>query len=248
MQANMTQILAIALVFVLAGVVKGVTGMGLPTVAMGLLGLIMAPAEAAAFLILPSLITNVWQFAAGRARLPILRRTWPMLTTIFLSTWAGAGLIVANGAGQAAGWLGAALIVYAGLGLAKIRLAVPGKSESLLSPIVGATTGLVTGATGVFVIPAVPYLQALDFDKDDLVQALGASFTVSTIALAVGLATRGAFHVSAAAASTLCTLPALVGMGFGQLVRAKLDPAVFRLLFLIGLLILGADLAARAIL
>jgi len=40
-------------------------------------------------------------------------------------------------------------------------------------PLIGLATGLVTGSTGVFVIPAVPYLQALDLDKEDLVQALG---------------------------------------------------------------------------
>ena len=50
-----------ALVFTAAGVVKGVVGLGLPTLAMALLALAMAPAQAAALLVLPSLVTNVWQ-------------------------------------------------------------------------------------------------------------------------------------------------------------------------------------------
>ena len=57
--------LPIVLTFVLAGVVKGITGMGLPTVSMGVLGLLMAPADAASLLLIPSLVTNVWQFAAA---------------------------------------------------------------------------------------------------------------------------------------------------------------------------------------
>lgn len=64
----------IALTLILAGIVKGVTGMGLPTVTMGVLGLFMAPAEAAALVIIPSLLTNVWQFAAGGNRALLLRR------------------------------------------------------------------------------------------------------------------------------------------------------------------------------
>ncbi|HEY0438739.1 MAG TPA: sulfite exporter TauE/SafE family protein, partial [Xanthobacteraceae bacterium] len=56
------QIAAVAAAFVLAGLVKGVIGMGLPTVAMGLLGLAMPPAQAAALLLIPSFVTNVWQF------------------------------------------------------------------------------------------------------------------------------------------------------------------------------------------
>ena len=87
------------LVFVLAGAVKGVTGMGLPTVAIGLLGLLMTPGQAAALLIVPSLITNIWQFVAGPHRLRILRRLWLMLTAIVVATWATAGLI-ANSDGK----------------------------------------------------------------------------------------------------------------------------------------------------
>jgi uncharacterized membrane protein YfcA len=248
MPGTYSHVLSVTLIFVLAGMVKGLTGMGLPTVGMGLLGLLMAPAEAAAFLVIPSLITNVWQFFSGSHRLILLRRTWPMLFMIFLATWACAGLITGAGAGHSAAWLGAALVTYAGMGLAKVRLSVPNKYEVWLSPTVGAATGIITGATGVFVIPTVPYLQALDFDKDDLVQALGLSFTISTLALAVGLASRGAFQMMAAEASTLCTAPALLGMGIGQIVRARVDPATFRQLFLAGFLLLGGDLVACSIL
>ncbi len=242
-----TRIIFVGLIFIVAGLAKGVTGMGLPTIAMGLLSLLMPPAEAAAFIVVPSLVTNLWQFLAGRHRLLLLRRIWPMLLLICLATWAAAGLITGKGAAGATAWLGAALVGYAAIGLGKVRLSIPAKHEYWLSPAIGAATGIVTGGTGVFVIPAVPYLQAPGFDKDDLVQVLGLSFTVSTIALAGGLASRGAFHLTAAGASVLCTLPALAGMGCGQMIRARVDPATFRLLFFIGLLVLGADLMARSL-
>ena len=61
--------------FLLAGLVKGVIGMGLPTVAMGLLALALPPAEAAAILVVPSLVTNVWQLLAG-PRFAALARGW----------------------------------------------------------------------------------------------------------------------------------------------------------------------------
>jgi len=247
MDMTFLHILAVALVFTLAGLVKGVTGMGLPTVAMGLLGLLMLPADAAAMLVIPSLVTNVWQFLLGPNRLALARRTWPMLIMICLATWACAGLITGAGAAGAATWLGLALVAYAAIGLTGVRFAVSRRYEPWLSPVIGAATGLVTGATGVFVIPAVPYLQSLGFDKDDLVQVLGLSFTISTIALAAGLASHGAFHVTAAAGSVLCTLPALAGMGLGQIIRAKVNPATFRLLFFIGLMILGGELVMRSI-
>jgi uncharacterized membrane protein YfcA len=237
----------IAGTFALAGGVKGVTGMGLPTVAIGLLGLLMTPVEAAALLVIPSLVTNLWQFLAGRHRLLLLRRMWRMLLAISVATWAGAGLIAGVGATSARMFLGLTLASYAILGLSKVRMVLDGRYEGWLSPVMGAATGVVTGATGVFVIPAVPYLQALGLDKDQLVQALGLSFTVSTIALGLGLTSYGAFHVSAVGASLLCAGPALAGMFTGQAVRRKLDPETFRRVLFTGLLLLGGDLAARAV-
>jgi len=247
MQGAYAALALVALTFGFAGAVKGVTGMGLPTVAIGLLGLMMTPAEAVALLIVPSLVTNVWQFVAGRHRRLILLRTWPMLLASCIATWAGAGLLTGSGAGHAGTALGLALMIYAIVGLANVRFAVSSRVEPWLSPLIGAATGVVAGATGVFAVPAVPYLQALGLEKEDLVQALGLSFTVSTVALAAGLASHGAFHITAAGASILCTAPALVGMFFGQWIRVRADPATFRLLFLIGLLILGGDLVVRSV-
>ena len=175
----MTTALLIGATFLLAGLVKGVIGMGLPTVAMGLLALVLPPAEAAAILVVPSLVTNVWQLTTGPRFGALARRLWPMMLAIVAGTIAGAGVLAGNVAGLAKIGLGAALLVYALVGLAGIRLSVGACRESWLGPVVGATTGLVTGATGVFVIPAVPYLQAIGLEKDELIQALGLSFTVS---------------------------------------------------------------------
>jgi uncharacterized protein len=243
-----TLILLVTLTFVLAGTVKGVTGMGLPTVAMGLLGLLMAPAQAAGLLLIPSLVTNLWQFAAGPSRLALLRRMAPMLLAIGLATWLAAGFLTGADPAWATAALGLALMAYAALGFARLDVAIPKASEAWLSPLIGATTGIVTGATGVFVIPAVPYLQGLGLSKDDLVQALGLSFTASTLALAGGLASHGALHLAGSGASLLCTAPALAGMFLGQKLRAAADAQTFRRFFFLGLLLLGADLVTRGIL
>jgi hypothetical protein len=101
----------LALIFILAGIVKGVTGMGLPTVAMGLLGLLMPPAQGAALIIIPSLVTNVWQFAAGPDMRGLLMRIWPMLLAIAVVTLAAAGLLTGGFARYATTALGSVLIV-----------------------------------------------------------------------------------------------------------------------------------------
>ena len=237
-----------ALAFLIAGFVKGVIGLGLPTILIGLLSLVMAPAKAASLLIVPSFVTNVWQLASGPSFGRLARRLWPMLAGIILGALAGTGLLTGSHAGQADVGLGLLLMLYAGLGLTSVRFSVAAGAEWWLGPVVGLMTGVVTAATGVFAIPAVPYIGALGLGKDELIQALGLSFTVSTIALAAALMGGGAFHPGDAGASTAALAPVLLGMAAGGALRGRFSEKAFRRVFFWGLLLLGARLASRAVL
>ena len=234
--------LLVAVVFVLGGFVKGVVGLGLPTITMGLLSVVMLPAQAAALLVVPSLITNLWQIG-GPGFVALLKRLGTMLIGVCAGVALGAGWL--GGGAAASVGLGVALIVYAALGLLHWRLHVRPALEPWLGPLVGVATGLVTAATGVFVIPAVPYLQALGMEKDELVRALGLSFLVSTIALGASLGLGGALHGPALAGSALAVAPALLGMGAGQWLRGRVKAETFKTMFFCGLLLLGAYLAVR---
>ena len=241
-----TTMLMVFATFIVAGIVKGVTGMGLPTVAMGVLGLFMPPVLAAGLLILPSFVTNIWQLLAGPDFRAIVARLWPMMIAIAAGTLIGIRLMTAGTGVWTTSALGLCLAAYAAYSLFAKPLSVPARLESRLSPAIGLTTGLLTGGTGIFVVPAVPYIQSLGFNRDDLVQALGLSFTVSTIALAAGLASQNAFQIEHLSLSALAVLPALAGMWLGQKIRYIVSPATFRRWFLICLLILGAELFLRA--
>lgn len=228
--------------FILAGLIKGVIGLGLPTVAMGLLGLAMAPTQAAALLIIPATLTNVWQLAFGGHLQGLIKRLWPMLLMIFLGTAIGTLWIGMSGGHWVVRGLGAALLLYALSGLLLPTLHLKPCHESWLGPVCGAITGIITSATGVFVIPAVPYLQALGLSRDELVQALGLSFTVSTLALAGGLLWRGALGGGELGASLLALVPAVLGMLLGQWLRQWISEVLFKQVFFIGLGALGAHL------
>jgi uncharacterized membrane protein YfcA len=238
-------LLFIAGIFILAGFVKGVVGLGLPAISMGLLALVMPPADAASILILPTVVTNIWQMAAGPSLKPIITRLWPFMLGVICGTLAGVGWLVEGQYGAAL--LGIALALYALSGLASIRFTVSAGTEPWLGPIVGVVTGLVAAATGVFAMPAVIYLQAIGIEKEDLVQALGLSFTVSSLALAVNLASVSALNLSLGPASIGALAVACIGMWLGQILRLRLQPATFRLCFLVGLLALGLYLIARSI-
>ncbi|MBS0248456.1 MAG: sulfite exporter TauE/SafE family protein [Proteobacteria bacterium] len=229
----------------LAGLVKGVIGMGLPTVAIGLLGLMMPPAQAAALLIVPSLFSNLWQAAVGGHARELTSRLWPLFVGLCIGAAFGAVYLSHRAEGTATMWLGIALFVYALLGLFKIDFKVPARREGPIGFVCGIFTGAIAVTTGVFAIPMVPYLQGLHLDRHRLVQALGLAFTVSTVALAAALQHTGEFHADIVWPSLAALVAVLIGMRLGQWVRGRIRPETFRLCFFIGLMLLGAHLALR---
>ena len=246
MPDSSTTIVIIAFTFLLAGMVKGVIGMGLPTVAMGLLSLAIPPVQAAALLVIPSLVTNLWQLLAGPRFSALIRRFFTMMIAIVAGTLAGIGLLTGSAGPLATIALGIVLAVYGIVGLCAVRLTIPARHQCWLSPVVGLFTGVLTGATGIFVIPAVPYFNSLGLSKDELIQTLGLSFTVSTMALAAGLLLKGQFELHLATHSLLALLPALGGMFLGQQLRNRMKQEVFRHWFFAALLMLGIYMALRA--
>ena len=174
-------------VFALAGMIKGTIGLGLPAVSMGLLTMVISPFQAATLLIIPSMVTNIWQlFAEGRV-LQLIRRFWLLLIGIIVGSIWSVFPTLGHSDFNSEALLGGMLALYGVYGLFAKSMPNLSKYENWLSPIMGYLGGALTVATGVVVIPVVPYLQTLNLQRDDLVQSLGLAFTTSTICLAVFL-------------------------------------------------------------
>lgn len=226
MHGNTPLLAALAAVFFAAGLVKGISGMGLPTVAMSLLGLLMPPAAAAALTTLPALATNVAQCLGPDLR-RLVRLLWPAWLGLAAATLLAPGLDDAALARAAPRLLGAVLLAYGAWGLWRPQLPELRQYQRSAGALAGLATGFVTAATGVFVLPLVPYLQTLKLERAALVQALGLSFTVATLALALRLQASG-ITVAAQAATPLALLAAFGGLGAGRLVRDRLSGPGFQ--------------------
>lgn len=240
-------LLFIAAVFMLAGFVKGVVGLGLPTVSMGLLAVTMAPSQALAIVIVPAVITNIWQTFGGPYFLDIIRRLWPLLIGTALGIWLNRGSLTGPYAHYIPIALGILLVLYAVMGLGKFDFKIASRNEKWVGGIAGLVTGLISAATGVQVIPSMPFLQAIGMEKDELVQALGVFFTVATLALTVNLSASGLLSASTALPGAIAMGASFAGMFLGQTVRSKMPAEAFRRWFLISMIFLGIYLAGSAI-
>jgi uncharacterized membrane protein YfcA len=240
-------LLLIAAAFLLAGFIKGVIGLGLPTVSMGLLAVTMPPAHALAIVIVPAVVTNIWQTFVGPYLRDIIRRLWPLMLGTVVGIWLNAGSLTGPYARYGSIALGILLVVYAIIGLSKFSVTVARGNEKWIGAIVGLVTGLISAATGVQVIPSMPFMQAIGMEKDELVQALGVFFTVATLGLAFNLTSAGLLNASTALPGAVAMACAFAGMFIGQAVRSRLQPEAFRRWFLIAMIFLGIYLVGSAI-
>src|SRR5437763_3973380 len=244
---SLSMLIITGLVFTLAGFVKGVLGLGLPTVSVGLLAVTMPPAHALAIVIVPAIITNIWQTFVGPYLRDIIRRLWPLMLGTVIGIRLNADMLTGPYASYGTIVLGVLLVIYAIVGLTKFSFKVARKDEQWIGGIVGLITGAVSAATGVQVLPSMPFMQAIGMEKDELVQALGVFFTVATVALAFNLTSAGLLSASTALPGAVAMAAAFSGMFIGQAVRSRMQPDAFLRWFLIAMILLGLYLAGNAL-
>lgn len=238
-------------VFVLAGFVKGVVGVGMPTVAVGLLTASIGLQPALALMVVPTFITNLWQGLAGPQLKALLRRLWSYLLAATLFTCIGVALLVWIDHPLVPLILAASLIGYGTAALMKFRLQTRPEQEPVLSPSLGAMNGLLMGLTGSGTVPGVFYFDSLALGRDAMIQAMGLLFLAITAALAVTLAVvaseGGAIDRRFLALSVLCLVPSLMGIWLGTKLRHRLSEARFRQVLYLAFIAMGIVIAIRTL-
>ena len=243
---DVTTILIIV-TFLVAGTVKGVIGLGLPTVSLALLTVVIDLPTAMALLLLPSLVTNLWQALAGDHARLILQRLWPFLLLATITVWIGASALTQVDLALLSALLGILLVTYAGVNLAGLSITISPQRERWAGPLFGLVNGVLTGMTGSFVVPGVMFLQSIGLARDALIQAMGILFTLSTLALAIALQGNALLTLELGILSATALLPAILGMILGQQIRQRISEPLFRQVFFASLLMLGAYIIVSAL-
>ncbi len=241
-----TLIIVALLAYLVAGLVKGTTGLGFSTACLPFLVMAAGLKEALPLVIVPSLVSNLTVMRdAGHFR-ETVKRFWLLYSALVPGIIAGLALLDRIDGATAAAALGAVLCVYAVYALTGRQGHLAEHWERPLAAPTGFLTGLVNGVTGTQVIPLLPYMLARPLDPNRLVQAINCSFTLSSLAMAAGLSTLSLFSLEQLALSVAGIVPALGGVKLGTVLRRRLDPEVFRTLVLAVLLVLGVSLIWRA--
>lgn len=226
-------------VFFVAGVVKGLVGLGLPTITLAATSLVLPLSDMIAIISLPSIVTNVWQAVVGGKFRQIVRRQWPLMLPLMIVLYSTVWLVGRKAPQWAFLVLAAVLVTYSSLGLLRIRLRIHADLERPLAPVIGMISGFVAGLVGVPIVPLMPYLQGLDIEPVEMVQTLGVVLCATSLVLAVSLLIFGLLDGPHAIVSAMAIVPAVAGQQLGTLVRLRLSIDQFRLAIFWALLLTG---------
>lgn len=238
----------IAVTFVAAGFVKGTIGLGLPTVTLAVLTLPLGLKTTLGILVLPLLITNIWQGLTGPYLKQIITRFWPFLLSAIVSVWFGVKVLNTTRPDYLVALLGIILILNSLISFTKYRTPAPApEREKIWSVLCSGLGGLMFGMTGNFIVPGILFLQALGLKRDMMVQTLGVTFVTISTTLAVSLTSRSMMTGDMTLVSAAALAPAFLGLWLGTRYRNAISEEQFRKLFFAGLLVIGSSLLFGAI-
>jgi len=239
--------LAAAGALLLGGLVKGLLGMGLPTVAVPLLTYFLPLPVAVGLMSVPVMVSNAAQAIQSPERRPALRRLWPFMLALLIGVGAGIPLLV----GLDQRWLelvlGLVLIFFVATNVRMPDLQVPARRERASSIVVGLLSGGIGGMSNLFGPPVAMYFVSLRLPPDVFVAAVSMTFLVGTTPIYVALLGSGILDGPLLVAAALALVPTMAGVWLGQRLRRIVPAARFRQLILLLLAVIGLDLARRGL-
>jgi uncharacterized membrane protein YfcA len=240
-------LLATALCFLAAGLMKGLTGLGFLTVCVVSLTLIVGLKTAVALVLVPSLLSNLFIMVDVGRFLQTTRSFWRLYLASAPGVVVGVQLLIVIDQDLAAAILGSVVVAYTVLALAKPTVPLPDGLRRALQVPVGLAHGIVAGLTGSQLMPLFPYLFALKLESATLLQTCNTIFTLCSLLTAALLFNGGLLTPEIGLLSLAGTMPTLLGVLVGSGLRRRLSVESFRIIVLCVILALGLVLMARAL-
>ncbi len=236
-----------ALVFILAGTIKGIGGLGLPTASISMLSQFYDPYSAIALVIFPMLFSNIWQTYQSGEVLRTFKTYWPFGVMLMFFILIFANLSASIPVEILMVILGAVIILFSLSSLLFHPPELPRRFDKMAQIFAGSIAGIMGGLTAIWSAPMVIYLVSRRVDKNDFIRATGLLITMGTVPLCFGYWANGLLNGPLAGISMLMIIPTIIGFNLGAIIRRKIEPAIFQKVVLIIFLLMGLNLIRKAL-
>jgi uncharacterized membrane protein YfcA len=246
-EVSWLMLLLAACAFVLGGIVKGLSGFGLPLFVISITSTFLPIDVALAINVIPPFLLNFWQMGGKAGVAGTVRRYSPVLVGLPVGILVGAGFAAALDADWLVGAVGAVTLLFCISQFTGWRLHLAEAQVSGAGLLTGLASGFLGSLTTITGPPLVMYLLAARAEPEAFRAALGLFFLVAGSLLAIAFASIGFLSPTLALVGGFMVIPAAAGMWLGQRLARRIDPGMFRTAVLVLLTVLALNLLRRAL-
>ena len=240
-------LIQIILIFFAGGLIKGLIGVGLPTVTLTFLSFIFDIKVSISIILLPIIITNLYQMIDGKYLKKIVSDTKFFQISAFIFVFLGFYFLLIFNSNTILIILAVILIFNSILGLTKYEIQFKNFKSKYYQLFIGSMTGVVTGVTGIYTMPFIFLIQSLQYTKNQVIQLMGLTFFIFACTQFLLFSFNDLINIKILILSTVACIPILIGVYLGTILRKKISEALFKLLFNLMLVIMGVLLITKAI-
>jgi uncharacterized membrane protein YfcA len=207
--------------------VKGVTGQGLPQIAIPVMATFLGVEAAVVIMAIPGIITNTWLLWNYREHYHNTRDLPALLLTGAVGAVVGTVLLDSLDENALSLILAAMIGVYAIVFFAHPNLRLQPKLTRVTAPPVGLAAGVLQGATGISGPLVSTYLHGYRLPKEVYVLSITTVFQAYAVVQAVTLAAVGLYTTNLLALSLLALVPIMTLLPLGARFTNRLSRGTF---------------------
>ena len=232
----------------MGGIAKGITGIGLPIISIAILVHFLPPSLSIAIVVIPILVTNLWQAVRFKNFLEPVRRFWLtiifFITSLVITAYFSAGMDT----NYLFGILGAAVLIFSLSNFMRPRThSISPSTERWLGPLAGIAGGFLGGISTIWGPPLMIFLMMLHLKKEEWIQAVGLIWFTGAIPLTLSFWANGMLNEQSFPLSAAAVIPGMIGVLIGEKIRGWINQETFRKVMLGLLFIIGLNLIRRAL-
>ncbi|MGS0895356.1 sulfite exporter TauE/SafE family protein [Burkholderia stagnalis] len=240
------ELAGIVVALLLGGMVKGITGIGVPLVAMPILSQFLPIQYAVLLLSMPIILGNIPQALEGGEMLATIRRIAAPIAGTIVGNVVGVTILLALDPHHAQAASGALLIVAATLMLSAPKLNLPPAWRKPVGFALGFGAALMESIASVPGPLLATYLISSGATGRVFTKQIAIILVVSIVTLLTTFS--GAAHAGGAdlAISAAASLPAIAGMWLVRPLRDRMSPRLFRMVVLLFVLVAAAQMVWKS--
>lgn len=210
------------------GLIKGALGVGTPLLTVPMMAFVLPPQVAVAVMAVPVVVANVWQFMQAPKASGVIRDFLPAALSIVVGSAIGTQILASIDERILLVTVGVLVFVFTLLQGSRHRFEIGPKQLWPAGIGFGLAAGTIGGLSSMFGPMMVLYMVSIsNLPKDRFVTGISFLYLWAVIPWSGQLYYRGLLDHPVLLMSVMGTVPVVLGMVFGQRLRAHISEANF---------------------